>query len=144
MGMSDLAAVERAVTQSAPQLRYATWLEWGTRLGLLVLATGFLAALAGWLPPHVPPQDLPRFWSQPVGQFLGATGSPRGWGWVALLHRGDMLGLAGIGILAGCSAAALLALVPLYVRGRDRAFVFLCVMQVGVLVAAASGVLVHE
>lgn len=130
--------------QSAPQLRYALWLEWGTRLGLLVLVASFVAYLAGWLPAHVPPQDLPRFWSQPVGEFIGSTGSPRGWGWLPLLDRGDMLGLAGIGILAGCSAAALLALVPLYARGHDRPFVFLCVVQVGVLLAAASGVLVHE
>jgi hypothetical protein len=92
----------------------------------------------------VPPDQLPRFWTQPVGEFLGSTGSPRGWGWLALLHRGDMLGLAGIGMLAGCSAVALLALVPLYARGRDRAFVALCLLQAAVLVAAASGVLVHE
>lgn len=127
-------------TQSPAQLRYALLLEWGTRAGLAVLLVSFVAMLAGWLPAHVPPQDLPRLWSRPVADFLAATGSPTGWGWLALLHRGDMLGLAGIGILAGCSMVALLALVPLYARSRDRRFMALCLAEVAVLLAAASGV----
>ncbi len=130
----------KPVTQSGPQMRYAMLLEWGTRAGLVVLLGSFAAYLAGWLPAHVPPQDLPRFWSQPVAAFLGQTGSPTGWGWLALLDRGDMLGLAGIGILAGCSMVALLALVPMYASVRDRAFVALCLVEVAVLLGAASGV----
>ena len=125
--------------QSAPQLRYALLLEWGTRAGLLVLAVSFIAYLAGWMPAHVPPQDLPRLWSQPVAAFVGQTHSPQGWGWLALLDRGDMLGLAGIGILSGCSLVAVLALVPMYASSRDRTFAVLCLAQAAVLLAAASG-----
>lgn len=136
--MTDRRGPE-GITQSAAQLRYALLLEWGTRIGLAVLALSFMAYLAGWLPAHVPPHELPRFWSQPVAHYLGQTGSPKGWGWIAMLDRGDMLGLAGIGILAGCSALALLALVPMYLKGRDRPFVALCLLQAGVLFAAASG-----
>lgn len=135
------AVLQRAepVVQSAPQLRYAAVLEWGTRVGLLVLAVSFLAYLSGWLPAHVEPQDLPRLWSQPVAAYLAQTGTPRGWGWLALLGHGDMLGLAGIGILAGCSAVALLALLPMYLAQRERTFVALCLLQVAVLAGAASG-----
>ena len=136
--MKDLPATEGAA-QPAPQLRYALLLEWGTWLGLVVLAASFAAYIAVWLPAHVPPHELPKFWSQPVGQYLGQTGSPTGWGWLGMLDRGDMLGLAGIGILAGSSAVALLALVPMYLRRGDRAFVGLCLLQAGVLFAAASG-----
>lgn len=138
--MSAVMDAREAVVQPAPQLRYATVLEWGTRAGLLLLAVSFAAYMMGWLPAHVAPQELPHFWSQPVGEFLQQTGSPRGWAWLALLDRGDMLGLAGIGILAGCSAIALLALVPLYHAQRDRMFVVLCLLQVAVLLGAASGV----
>lgn len=129
-----------AVVQSAPQLRYATVLEWGTRAGLAVLVASFLAYLFGWLPAQVAPQDLPQLWSRPVAEYLALTGTPRGWGWLALLGRGDMLGLAGIGILAGCSGAALLALVPMYLAQRERTFLVLCVLEVAVLAGAASGV----
>ena len=130
--------------QSAPQLRYAALLLWGTWIGLVVLLASFLAYVAGWLPGQVAPQQLPGLWSQPVADYVAQTGSPTGWGWLALLHRGDMLGLAGIALLAGCSAPALLALVPLYLAGRDRAFAFLCLLQAFVLLAAASGVMFHE
>jgi hypothetical protein len=129
----------KPVTQSAPQMRYALLLEWGTRFGLVVLVVSFVAYLAGWLPAQVPPQELPRFWSQPVAGFLGQTGSPTGWGWLALLDRGDMLGLGGISILAGCSMVALLALVPMYASRDDRAFAVLCLAEAAVLLAAASG-----
>ena len=125
--------------QSAPQLRYAVLLTWGTRVGLAVLLVSFLAYVAGWLPGQVAPQQLPALWSQPVADYVAQTGSPTGWGWLALLHHGDMLGLAGIAVLAGCSAAALVALVPLYVAARDRAFLALVVLQVLVLLGAASG-----
>ncbi|RYF37663.1 MAG: DUF1634 domain-containing protein [Comamonadaceae bacterium] len=138
--MSAVLAAAGTIAQSAPQLRYARVLEWGARAGLAVLAASFLASLSGWLPPHVAPQDLPQYWSQPVAVYLAQTASPSGWGWLALLHRGDMLGLAGIAILAGCSAPALLALVPLYLAQRDRAFLALCLLQAAVLVGAASGV----
>jgi hypothetical protein len=125
--------------QSAPQLRYASLLEWGTRIGLLVLVVSFAAYLTGWLPAHVAPHDLPQVWSLPVAQYLHQTQAPVGWGWIARLHQGDMLSLAGIALLAGCSAVALLALVPMYAAASDRRFVILTVMQILVLVAAASG-----
>jgi len=126
--------------QPPQQLRYAALLEWGTRLGLAVLAVSFLAYVTGWLPAHVDPDRLPQFWSQPVASYLSQTQSPKGWALLPLLYRGDMLGLAGIGILAGCSTFALLALVPLYAASRDRIFVALCLMEVTVVLVAASGV----
>lgn len=138
--MSAVLRAQEGVVQSGPQLRYAAVLEWGTRVGLVVLATSFLCYLTGWLPGHVAPEDLPQLWSRPVAEYLAQTGSPNGWGWLPLLGRGDMLGLAGIGILAGCSALALLALVPLYIAQRERAFLALCLLQVAVLLGAASGV----
>jgi hypothetical protein len=125
--------------QSGPQLRYALMLEWGTRAGLAVLAVSFVGYLAGWLPAQVAPQELPALWSLPAAHFQGRTGSPTGWGWLALLDRGDMLGLAGIALLAGCSLLALLALVPMYAARRDRAFAALCLLEAAVLLAAASG-----
>lgn len=132
-----------STAQSAPQLRYALLLEWGTRIGLLVLVASFFAYVTGWLPARVAPDLLPQLWSHPVDHFLGQTGSPKGWAWITQLHHGDMLGLAGIGILSGCSAVALLALVPMYAAGRDRPFVVLTLLQALVLVAAASGVVVE-
>lgn len=137
--VADGAAPE-LVVQSRQQLRYALLLQWGTRLGLAVLVLGYVAAVTGWLPSHVPPERLAQLWSQPVAAYLAATGSPTGWGWLALLRHGDVLGLAGIAILAGSSVLALLALVPLYASARDRTFVALCLLEAVVVLTAASGV----
>ncbi|MDE2614453.1 MAG: hypothetical protein KGL78_13500 [Burkholderiales bacterium] len=128
--------------QPPEQLRYARLLDWGTRIGLVVLVTSFAAYVLGLAESHVPREQLPQLWEHPVGRYLELTGSPTGWGWLALVHRGDIAGLAGIAILAGCSVLALLALVPLYLRRGDRVFAALCVAEVAVVVLAASGVLV--
>jgi ABC-type cobalamin transport system permease subunit len=48
---------------SAEQLRYAKVLNVGMRLGLAVLIAGFIAYLAGVVPPHVPLEQMPALWT---------------------------------------------------------------------------------
>lgn len=131
----------RSITQPPEQLRYARWLEWGTRVGLVLLVAVFLAYGVGLSEPHVPHSRLPEVWNLPVSEFLAVTGLPAGWGWVAHVHRGDIANLIGIGALAGTSMLALLALVPLYLRQGDRLYAGLCIAEVAVLLLAASGLL---
>lgn len=125
--------------QLPEQLRYARWLDIGGRIGLLVLVLSFAAYVAGIGQPQVPVDRLPALWSLPVADFLAASGMASGWGWVGQLGHSDVVGLAGIAMLAGCSLPALLALVPLYLRRGDKAFAVLCVAQALVLLLAASG-----
>lgn len=130
-----------SVEQPPEQLLYAALLDWSTRIGLLVLLLSFAAYVSGLMQAHIPPEKLPELWVHPVGRFLELTGSPTGWGWLALLNKGDIAGLLGIAILAGSSVLCLLALVPLYRARRDTAFVLICLAEVAVVVLAASGVL---
>ena len=134
-----MKAEHETVEQPLEQLLYARLLDWGARLGLLVLVLSFAAYMLGLAESHVPMRQLPELWEHPVGRYLELTQSPTGWGWLALVHRGDVTGLVGIAILAGCSLACLLALVPLYWRRGDRAFVALCLAEVAVVLLAASG-----
>lgn len=127
------------VAQPPEQLRYAKWLDWGTRVGLVVLLASFAAYVLGLAESHVPVSRLPELWVHPVGRFLELTNSPTGWGWLALVHRGDIAGLLGIAILAGSSVACLLALVPLYLARGDKAFAAVCLAEVAVVLLAASG-----
>lgn len=136
-----LSVTPESVVQPPEQLRYARWLEWGTRVGLAALILIFLAYGIGLVEPHVPHSRLPEVWNLPVSQFLAATGLPTGWGWLAFAHRGDIANLLGIAMLTGASLLALLALLPLYLRRRDRLYAALCVVQVAVLLLAASGLL---
>jgi hypothetical protein len=130
-----------AVVQPPEQQRYATLLDWGTRIGLALLVLSFAAYLSGLMDSHVPPQKLPELWMHPVGRYLELTNTPTGWGWLAKIHLGDMAGLLGIALLAGCSVLCLLALVPLYLARGDKAFAVICLAEVAVVVLAASGLL---
>ena len=130
-----------AEQQQAEALRYAFLLDWGSRVGVLALLLSFAAYVFGILTPHVPLDALPSLWSLPVNDYLQRTGTPTGWGWLALVHRGDMTNLVGIALLAGCSMAPLLGLAWLYARRRDHVYAVICAVILAVLVLAASGLL---
>jgi hypothetical protein len=135
------SAAESTQLQKAEALRYALLLDWGTRIGLVVLVLGFAAYVFGFITPLVSLDQLPQLWNKPVAVYLKATGTPTGWGWLGLAGKGDMLNLVGIAILAGCSLPPLLGLIPLYIKRRDYAYAVLCAAIVLVLVLAASGIL---
>jgi hypothetical protein len=128
-------------TQSSAQLLYALLLDWGARVGLLMLMLGFALYLLGVLAPLVPLEQMPSLWNQPAGSYLRQTGTPTGWGWLALLHKGDLLNLVGVALLAGCSLPSLLGVAALYLRQRDWPMAAICALIVAVIVLAASGVL---
>ena len=129
-----------AASADAVQLRYARVLDRGTYIGLALLMASFALYVSGLVPAHVPLERLPELWHYPVAHYLTLTGAPTGWGWLARLHQGDMLGIAAIALLAGWSGACLLALLPLYRARGDRLYAWLCVVQVVVLLIAASGI----
>lgn len=119
--------------------RYAGLLEWGTRAGLLLLFLSFIAYVTGLLTPHVPLEQLPQLWNQPVGEYLRLTQSPQGWGWLGLAARGDFSNLIGIAVLASCSIPPLLLVIPMFRRQRATAYAIICALEILVLLLAASG-----
>ena len=131
---SDLSAVVRI-----EQLRYARLLDVTSRLGFVALLAGFVAYATGWLELHVTVAELPQLWSLPLGDYLTRTQSPTGWAWIAHLHKGEYAGLLGIALLSGCSIVCLASIVPLYARRRDIVYAILCLLEILVLLVAASG-----
>ncbi len=132
---------EAGVAQSLAQRLYAALLDWGARIGLLTLVFGFALYVLGVFTPLVPLEQLPALWNQPAARYLQQTGTPTGWGWLALVHKGDLLNLVGITLLAGCSLPPLLGSAGLYLKQRDWAMATICLLVVAVIVLAASGVL---
>ena len=122
------------------QRGYARWLRWGTWVGVGVLVGGFAAYLLG-LAPHVPMEQLPSLWERPASEYLERASLRPGWQWATLIHRSDMLVVAGIALLASCSIASLAAAIRAFRASGERAFAVICVVQILVLVLAASGVL---
>lgn len=126
---------------SIEQQRYATLLSWGSRSGLALLVVSFLAYVFGWIPAHVPVDQMPNVWSLPVGEYLKQTNTPVGWNWILMISYGDFASLVGIAWLSGCSLICLLAVIPIYARRKDKIFVMLCVFALAVQLLAASGML---
>lgn len=139
-------STKRGTYASPEQLRYATVLDWGMKIGLGILAIGFLAYVFGLVPSHIPLAEIPNYWKMPVEQYLQRTGMPTGWDWIGMLGSGDILPIAGIAILAGVSALCVFfVLIPGYAKNRDKAYLVISIVQVLVLVLAASGILTsHE
>ena len=123
------------------QRLYARLLDGAAKVGFVLLVAGFLAYMLGWIPAHVPPERLSGLWSLPLQDYLRATDTPTGWGWIVHLPKGEFASLAGIEILAGCSLLCLLAIIPVYARRGDRVYAAICIAEIAVLVLAASGVL---
>jgi hypothetical protein len=104
---------------------------------LLVLA--FVAYLAGWLDPVVPIARLPELWSLPADRYLAASGTPRGWGWLALADRGDMANLVPAASIASIALACVAAVAIHYSRKGERLLAVIAWLQVAVLLVAVSG-----
>ena len=126
---------------SPEQQVYARWLDWSTRVSLAVLIAAFLAYAVGLLAPAVAVDDLPRLWVLPVERYLEATGVPSGWGWVAMLAKGDYLNLVGVALLGFVTVLCYLRVLPLLLARGERVQAAFAVAQVAVLLLAASGLL---
>ncbi len=125
----------------AAQVRYARWLAWGTRVGLALLIATFLLYVLGVIAPHMPIERMPDLWRMSAADLTMETGVRPGWDWAAFLPHGDMLVLAAIAILSTCSVLCIAAVTPIFKARGERAFVTICVLEIAVLLLAASGLL---
>lgn len=130
---------DKPVPHDPLQEAYARWLAIGSRIGFAALVASFFVYMTQLLPPSVPPADLPRFWGLPYAQYIAQTGAPTGWQWALRLNQGDLLNFFGVAILGSLTLACYLRVLPIFARRRERAFVAICVAEIVVLLAAASG-----
>jgi hypothetical protein len=119
---------------------YARWLAAGSRLSLALLASSFTLYVSGVLTPLVPVAELPHYWVMPAAQYVAATGTPTGWRWLALTGRPDIMNVLGIACVALVTPVCFARLVPEFVRQRDGTFVAIALMELWILVMAASGI----
>lgn len=123
------------------QIAYAKLLDLGMKVGLLVITVTFIIYLSGILTPHIAINDLPKYWGMPVNEYLKATDVHIGWTWTGLLGKGDFLNFVGIAFLSGITIFCYLRIIPIFFRKKDTAYGILAVIEVLVLVLAASGIL---
>jgi hypothetical protein len=120
---------------------YARCMAIGTAIALVLIVVELVAYVSGALVPYVPLRDLPALWSLPMKDYLAAARVPAGWGWVALIGKGDYVNFVGIAVLASISFACYLGALRRFLSRRDRIYAALAAAQLVVLLAAASGLL---
>ncbi len=126
---------------SEEQFIYANILNYGMWFGLAVLTVTFIMYVIGVLPNFVPIDDLPKYWSMSAKDYIHTLHAPTGWGWVSYLGKGDYLNFLGVALLAGLTIVCYLAIIPTLARKKDRAYLVIAIVEVAVLVLAASGLL---
>lgn len=126
---------------SPEELRYATVLALGARIALLALIVVFALYVTGAISPLVPLANLPQYWRLSAREFVALTHQPTGWAWLEQIRLADIATLAPIAFLAGVSVLCSLAVLPQFLRRRDAVQAAILVLQIVVLVIAASNVL---
>jgi hypothetical protein len=123
------------------QIIYANLLLIGVWVGIFLLAITYLIYVTGLLTPHVDISLIPQYWGKGVGEYLEATNSPHGWGWVSLLNTGDFLNFIGLALLATMTVICYMVLLRGYIHRGNRIFSTICILEILVLCLAASGIL---
>jgi hypothetical protein len=126
---------------SPEQLRYAKVLGLGVQSGFVLLVISFILYMAGVLKPLIPVSQLPKYWGLPAAQFVKATHTPVGWGWLSDIGMGDELNMIGIAVLASVSAISTFAVLPFFARRGEKAHMAIAVLLIGVLLLSASNLL---
>ena len=123
------------------QLAYAKLLDLGMKVGLLTLVVTFFIYVFGILTPHIAVDDLPKYWTMPVKDYLKAANIHTGWTWLSKVGKGDFLNFIPIVFLAGVTILCYIRIIPILFRKKDTIYAVLAIVEVLVLVLAASGVL---
>jgi hypothetical protein len=76
-----------------------------------------------------------------VHKYLEATGIPTGWSWISMVGKGDFINFIGIAFLAGVTIICYLRIIPILFSQKDIAYGIIAIIEVLVLVLAASGIL---
>ena len=126
---------------SREQIIYANLLLIGMLAGIVTLFITYTIYLTGLLPAHVDMQLISANWGKGVHEYLEITHSPHGWGWIALLGKGDFLNFIGLTLLGIMTIVCYLVLVRGYYRKKNWIFTIISVLEIAVLSLAASGIL---
>ncbi len=133
--------MSKEIKVTEEQISYAKVLDLGMKAGLAILVVTFILYVSGIMTPHIPVEDLPNYWGLSVKKYLAATGLHSGWSWLGMLGKGDILNFVGIAFLAGVTVVCYMAIIPIYFRKKDSVYGILAIVEVLVLVLAASGIL---
>jgi len=123
---------ENKVTCHAPdeQIAYADILFWGAWISILIMLVTYTLYVTGIMEPYIPLNEITKYWSKPVHEYVEVAHAPTGWKWVSFLGKGDFLNFIGIAILAAMTVFCFLI-----------TYAGIVITEIVVLTVAASGIL---
>lgn len=128
--------------QATPeQLIYASILEKGMYIGLLMLFITYALYIFGIMDPYIAMEELPKYWSMTVHDYLQEANVKPGWAWLSMLGHGDFINFIGVAVLAGITIICYIAIVPPLLKQGDKVYAVIAILEVIVLSLAASGLL---
>jgi len=135
---------EQNIETPVDQKKYAMVLKWSTRVGLFFILLTFFIYLSGLISPVVPLDKLPRLWVKNSALLNESFGIAIGWGWVNLIFRSDIMAKAALTFLAFVPILCYLTVLPIYIKKREFAMIFIVILEISILALAASGFLKVE
>jgi hypothetical protein len=126
---------------SEAQLFYAKVLNRLTLFGFATLIVFFLIYILGIISPHVPLSQVSQLWTESSHNYMQAAGIQPGWAWVGHLGYGDMIIYVPIALLAGVTIVCYIGVIPKFLKSKEYILVVIAILEVVVLLGAASGLL---
>ena len=126
---------------SRQQILYANILNAGMLIGLVSLVVIFILYVTGVLSPLIPLEKVQTYWVLSVHNYLESSGIEAGWAWFGNLHYGDMLNFIPIAFLSLLTIICYLSLIPGLLRKKDTTYTVIAILEIIVLLIAASGIL---
>ncbi len=123
------------------QIAYAKWLDWGMKIGLLLLIITFIIYITGILSPQIPISDLPKYWKLKAHEYLSSAGIKAGWAWLSMVTKGDFLNFVPIAFLGAVTILCYVRILPIFLRKKDIAYFIFALAECLILILAASGLL---
>ncbi len=124
--------------------RYAAVLQVCALTGIALLFITFVIYSFSLLPSEITAQQSSELWHLGADEYRDATGRSGGWGWIRSIFTGRELAFSALNLLAFGTVFALLVVLPVFVRERNYWYTAIAVLQIIVLIAAATGFLVVE
>ena len=132
---------EAGLEAGPEQIRYASILEKGMYIGLLILFITFAIYALGILKPYIPREQIANYWTTNVHEYLHHANIKTGWHWIGMLNYGDFINFIGIAFLAGTTIICFLSIIPIFLKNNDKSYAVFAFLEVVILGLAASGIL---
>lgn len=137
----QVATTAGAMQATEEQRLYASVLDVAMKIGLAGIVVVFAIYVFGILEPKIPLDQVSNFWGMKSHKYLEATGIKTGWTWLGLYRHGDFLNFFPIAFLAAATIMCYIAIIPALIKKKDTIYAILAIVEVLILVGAASGLL---